>query len=146
MDADTQNDSDSGQEVSWMTHPMVEYPQKAAIFWTVFLLVLLVIWVTTHQWIYIILSGVILFASLRGFVLPTRYRMTQDGIEIDRIFYKVRKTWDDYRSYVVERHGVFLSPFSVKHRLENFRGVFIPTRTQHQQVVKIVGKYLEKMK
>ncbi len=146
MKAETQNNFESGQEVSWMTHPMVEYPQKAVIFWTVFLLVLMVIWVTTKEWIYIILSGVILFASLRGFVLPTRYKITHDGIEIDRIFYKVRKSWDDYRSYVVERHGVFLSPFSVKHRLENFRGVFIPTRTHHQQVVEIVGKYLEKMK
>ncbi len=146
MDTETQNNFDSGQEVRWTTHPMVEYPKKAIIFWVVFLLVLLVIWVTTKEWIYIVLSGVILFASLRGFVLPTRYRITQDGIEIDRIFYKVRKSWDDYRSYVVERHGVFLSPFSVKHRLENFRGVFIPTRTHHQRVVEIVSKFLEKMK
>jgi len=134
------------ETISWVTHPMVEYPRKAAVFWAVFLLVLLGVWIYTHEWIFVILSGVILFGSLRSFVLPTRYKINSQGIEIDRTFYKVRKSWSEFRSYVVERNGVFLSPFGIKHRLENFRGVFVPTGNHHEDVVALVSKHLERTK
>ena len=133
-------------DITWVTHPMFEYPRKAALFWAIFLIALLAVWVYTHEWIFVILSGLILFASLRGFVLPTKYKLNSDGVEIHRTVYKVRKQWSDFRSHVVERNGVFLSPFSVRHRLENFRGIFLPTRNNHQQVVEFVIKRLEKMK
>jgi len=136
----------SGEELHWVTHPMMEFPLKAAVFWVVYLLVLLAVWASIHEWVFVVLSGLILMGSLRGFVLPTAYKINAEGIEIDRWFYKTRKKWGDFRSYVVERNGVFLSPFSVKHRLENFRGVFIPTGKYHQQVVEFVGRYVERMK
>jgi hypothetical protein len=144
------NDTNSGidgskEELSWVTHPMVEYPWKAVVFWVVFLLVLGAVWLYTHEWVFVILSGLILFGSLRGFVLPTRYKINHEGIEVDRTFYKVSKSWNDYRSYAAERNGIFLSPFSVKHRMENFRGLFVPTGKHHQEVVRLVGKHLQKM-
>lgn len=140
-----QEDKEAVEELTWVTHPMIEYPQKAAVFWAIFLLVLLAVWVYSHEWIFVILAGLILFGSLRGFVLPTRYTISEEGIEIHRTVYKVRKRWSDFRSHVVERNGVFLSPFSVKHRLENFRGIFLPTGEHHKQVAEFVSKHLEKM-
>jgi hypothetical protein len=136
----------SGEELRWVTHPMMEFPLKAAVFWAVFLLVLLAVRASTKEWVFVVLSGLILIGSLRGFVLPTAYKINAEGIEIDRWFYKTRKKWSDFRSHVVERNGVFLSPFSVKHRMENFRGLFIPTGKYHQQVVEFVGRFVERMK
>jgi uncharacterized membrane protein len=145
MDNATSSIEGSEDELRWVTHPMAEYPWKAVVFWAVFLLVLAAVWAYTHEWIFVILSGLILLASLRGFVLPTRYKIDHKGIEVDRTFYKVRKSWDDFRSYAAERNGVFLSPFSVKHRMENFRGLFVPTGRHHKEVVDLVGKHLQKM-
>ena len=135
----------SDEELSWVTHPMAENPRKAVIFWVVFLLVLVAVWLYSHEWIFVILSGLILMGSLRGFVFPTRYRLNHEGIEVNRTFYRVQKKWDDFRSYTVERNGVFLSPFSVKHRMENFRGLFVPTGKHHEDTLNMVSKHLEKM-
>jgi hypothetical protein len=146
MEDSETNIEHSGEELRWVTHPMMEFPAKAVLFWAVYLLVLLAVRIATKEWIFVVLSGLILIASLRGFVLPTAYKIDSEGIEIDRWFYKTRKKWGDFRSHVVERNGVFLSPFSVKHRMENFRGVFVPTGKYHQQVVEMVGRYVERMK
>jgi hypothetical protein len=135
----------SDQELRWTTHPMAEHRGKAVMFWVVFLLVLAAVWLYSHEWIFVILSGLILIGSLRGFVFPTHFRVSQAGIEVDRTFYKVRKSWDDFRSYTVERNGIFLSPFSVKHRMENFRGLFVPTGRHHREAVDLVSRHLEKM-
>jgi len=145
MEQVEQNTAVAHEEINWTTHPMMESPRKAAIFWAVFVLVLVAVWIYTHEWIFVILSGVILFGSLRGFVLPTRYKLDRQGLEINRTFYKVRKSWSDFRSYTLERNGVFLSPFSVKHRMENFRGVFVPTGDNRQQVIALVSNHLQKM-
>jgi hypothetical protein len=141
-----QDNTEDSDELTWVTHPMIESPRKAALFWAVFFLMLLAVWIATEEWLFVVLSGVILFASLRGFVLPTRYKITDEGLEVDRLFYRIRKKWSDYRSHVVERNGVFLSPFSVKHRMENFRGIFLNTGKCHKEVAEFVGRHLEKMK
>ncbi len=71
------------------------------------------------------LSLVILAASLAPFYLPTRYRMSEDGIEIESIFGARKKAWDLYRRFTVDRHGILLSPFDRPSRLDRFHGLNI---------------------
>ena len=40
-----------------------------------------------------------------------------------------------------EREGLFVSPFPVKSRLENFRGIYLPYRNNREYVIAIVRNY-----
>lgn len=61
---------------------------------------------------------------LRGWFLPTRYRIDEHGIEVRSLALRVYP-WTRFRGWRRERSGFYLSPFSDVGRFDNFRGLFI---------------------
>ena len=72
-----------------------------------------------------VFSVALLFISLRGFFLPTRYRLDSEGVTVKEPLFTRNKPWSDLKSLHVDRHGVLVSPFSFSTRLENFRGLYL---------------------
>lgn len=91
----------------------------------------------------------VLCLSLRDFFCPTLYNLDPDGFTISgpaRV--SQNYPWRRFRTYLVDRNGIFLSPYRQQRALENHRGVFLPlTVKQREQVANYCSKLgLEKQR
>lgn len=107
-------------------HPAKDHPIKAAILGFVLGIAFQALWQAIDP-VSAVLLAVLLLAAVRDFFLETRYCFDGDGISV-RGALKPSKTypWQRFRSYIVDRNGLFLSPYMAKRSLEQQRGVFLP--------------------
>lgn len=92
-----------------------------------------------------ILSLVLVGGSILPYFLPTKYKITKDGIVVNSLFTKQKKRWEYYRSFYVDKNGVFLSPFRKPTRLENFRGIYIRFHKNKDDVVEFIRNMMERV-
>jgi len=67
-----------------------------------------------------------LWGSLATFFIPSRYTLEDESLAVSVGPLTQRYPWARFRRVVRDRHGLLLSPFSEPHRLDSFRGVFLP--------------------
>lgn len=81
--------------------------------------------------------SLLLVASLRDFFLQTRTLFGHEGIAVSGALKGSRLyPWRRFRAFVEDRNGLFLTPYRVKRRSENMRGVFFPMgREDRKQAV-----------
>lgn len=72
-----------------------------------------------------ILSVVVLGLSVAPFLLPTRYTMTEDGIEAERALGRRARAWKDLRRVEIGRDVALVSPFAKPNWLDRQRGVLL---------------------
>jgi hypothetical protein len=87
-----------------------------------------------------ILALAILGFSLFPYFLPTDYVLYVGGLESVFLGVHRRFTWEQFRSYYPDKHGVLLSPFVRPSRLENFRGLYLRFGEQPADVMAIVSE------
>lgn len=87
-----------------------------------------------------LLALIILGGSLGPYFLPTDYTFYAGGIESRFLGVKRRFTWDQFRSFYRDRHGVLLSPFPQPSRLENFRGIYLRFGGSAKEVMRLVSE------
>jgi hypothetical protein len=87
-----------------------------------------------------LLAIAILGGSLLTYFLPTDYTFYSGGVESRFVGVSRRFTWEQFRSYYPDRHGVLLSPFIHPSRLENFRGIYIRFDSRFSEVMAIVAE------
>ncbi|CAN0253200.1 unnamed protein product, partial [Phaeothamnion confervicola] len=63
--------------------------------------------------------------NLSEHFLPSRYRFDDEGFEVRRGPWRHAYSWTKFKGYCPDRNGILLSPFSVRHSLEAFRGTFL---------------------
>jgi hypothetical protein len=102
-------------------------------------IVVLVFW---GLWWFIV-SLILIGGSILPYFLPTTYVLSKKGISVRSPFTRQNKKWGDYKSFSVDKHGVFLSPFSKPSRLENFRGIYLRFHRNRDEVVSFVKEKLE---
>lgn len=76
------------------------------------------------------LTALVLFAallfSLRDVFLPTTTKMDSEGITVRGPWKSATNyPWSRFRTYQVDRNGLFLSPYLQKRSTEGQRGVFL---------------------
>jgi len=128
-------------ELAWRMFPMLDQPLKAVIFWPVVLLTIWGVWFSTDSATLTLLSVVVLFGSLTGYYLPTQFAISRDGVRMQRLFYRREIAWERIKSAVPERDGLFLSPYPVRTRLENYRGIYLPYRSNEAEVIAAVRRF-----
>ncbi len=74
---------------------------------------------------YAIIALVLLIISLPELFCPFKYKLYNDRVIVDRFFYKVNHEYSYYKKVVDDKNGIFLSPYRIKTRMENFRGILI---------------------
>jgi hypothetical protein len=75
-------------------------------------------------------------------LLPTRYRLTDEGLEVKSLGVTRARPWSEMRRMAVDEAGIFLSPFERPHWLEAYRGVRLLTGGNRDQVVAFVEERL----
>jgi hypothetical protein len=77
----------------------------------------------------------LLAANLGDFLLPTRYRFSETDVEIRRGPWSHSYPWSRFSSYLLDRNGILLSTFAVRHPLESFRGQFLALNREERAAV-----------
>ena len=114
-----------GRSLAWRIHPVKRKPMLSAVVTLAILLFSFLVFVSTESTFMTVLSLAILFGSLAKFYWPTSFTLTEKEIVVKTTMQTMRKEWSLYRSYWPDKNGVLLSPFAVKSRLENFRGLYL---------------------
>ncbi|MFO7810209.1 MAG: hypothetical protein R6V47_02410 [Candidatus Delongbacteria bacterium] len=63
--------------------------------------------------------------SLTEIFFPFKYALYENGIIVDRFFYKVKHEYSYYKKVYNDKNGIFLSPYRYKTRMDSFRGILL---------------------
>lgn len=125
-------------EIKWTVHP-AKKNLKLSVLVIIFLVILCVsIYVSFDSLILSLLSAVFLFGSLYSFFFPTTYMLHEKEVIVKNIFRKFSREWDFFKRYYIDKDGIFLSPFSHRTRLENYRGLYIRFGNNKDQVIDFI--------
>ena len=130
-------------QIEWVSFPAVENLKKTTIA-TIFIIGLSTLLYFLYGPIYGFLSILFLGFSLLPYYTPTTYRLNEDGIEVKKVFYTIKKSWSNFRSFYPDKNGVLLSPFPIPTRLENFRGIYIRFRGNGEEVLSVVESMMDR--
>lgn len=130
-------------QIEWISFPAVENLKKTTIA-TIFIIGLSTLLYFLYGPIYGFLSILFLGFSLLPYYTPTTYRLNEDGIEVKKVFYTIKKSWSNFRSFYPDKNGVLLSPFPIPTRLENFRGIYIRFRGNGEEVLSVVESMMDR--
>jgi len=125
---------------------MKEHLGKAVFFWVVVLFTVWAVWWNLQSVLLTIVATLVLLGALTSFYLPTTYQVGAEGVAWKRLTGGKKLEWERVRSVADEKEGLFLSPFPVKSRMENFRGIYLPYRGNREEVLAVVGYYVPKVK
>ena len=89
-------------------------------------------------------TALFLLFSLRGFYIPTRYRLSAEGIAVKEPLFTRTRTWAECKSLHRDKHGVLVSPFSYTTRLENFRGVYLRFDNNGREVLEFLNEHMNR--
>ena len=125
---------------SWTVHPLCDSWKRSVLLF----LFLTVIFSTVYffwrsAWV-TLFSAILLLGSLYRYFVPFRYELHADGLVITSLFYRVTKSWSDFRSFYVDRNGILLSPFAKPSRLENFRGLYVRFGSNRLEVIEFIKR------
>lgn len=130
-------------QIEWVSFPAVENHRKTTIA-TIFIIGLSTLLYFLYGPIYGFLSILFLGFSLLPYYTPTTYRLNEDRIEVKKVFYTIKKSWSNFRSFYPDKNGVLLSPFPIPTRLENFRGIYIRFRGNGEEVLSVVESMMDR--
>ena len=74
--------------------------------------------------------------------LPAKFELGPKGIIRNVFGWKRRVSWSEFSGYETYPHGVFLIPHSNQHPLHAIRGVYLPDRTPHSELITALDYYL----
>ena len=130
------------REIRWTSHPLRNHHRKAVILAVVVIGTALLLYLNTSSVGWALVSVLILALGVHDFLLPTEYRLTDEGVESRLLFYRRRKKWSVLRSYHLDRNGVLLSPFPGRSRLEGFRGIYVRFAGNRESVLDYIKQQL----
>ncbi|MDD2714419.1 MAG: hypothetical protein PHW04_00845 [Candidatus Wallbacteria bacterium] len=116
--------------MNWRVHPLVEDRKRLATILLIILAFLAGLFLIGENIGWVALAALLFFMSLHGFFFPTEYLMEDSGITITHLGVTSTRKWSDFQRVLDCRNGVFLSPFAKPSRLDNFRGLFLPSKAE----------------
>ncbi len=135
------------RELAWRAWPVRQHPVRGGL---ALVLAAGTIWGTwdwtRDPWL-AGLAGVILAVATAPFFVPTRYRMSGDGVEISRPWRSWNRSWDRFRAVRGGGELVVLSTFARPSWLDSFRGEKLYLESGAEEVIafaeEMVGKKTE---
>lgn len=93
-----------------------------------------------HTGYFTVLGVLLVWGQVASFFLPTRYTLSDEKVSVAGVVARKEKAWNEFRSYLIDRDGVLLSPFPGRSRLERFRGVSLQFHGNRDEVVAFVER------
>ena len=130
------------QSLSWTSWPALRSPVRASVavaFVAMMAWTIQSLFSTTY---FTVLAVLLVWGQIAGFFLPTRYALTEDRVSVRGLVSRREKSWDEFRSFYVDKEGLLLSPFDERSRLERFRGVSLQFHGNRDEVVDFVERMM----
>ncbi len=131
------------RELSWSAWPARDRPLAAAILVAASLVLGVLVARGTHDGVLAVAAPLFVLLSVSSWLLPTAYRLTEEGLEVRSLGVARVRPWSEIRRMTVDATGVFLSPFEQRHWLDAYRGVRLLFGGNRDQVVAFVEARLE---
>lgn len=123
-----------------MVHPLRRDWRVSAGVIALLFLVWWGVWLWTKSRPLTFLSVVVMLVSLSSFLFPVTFTLDQESITMKSAFSTKRRKWEEFKSFWVDNHGVLLSPFERRSRLESFRGLYIRFSDNKDEVVEFIQR------
>lgn len=97
----------------------------------------------TGRWTTGLLVGVLLGVASWELWVPMRYELGPKGIIRWMPFRRRRILWSEFTHYEVQAHGVFLRHYTDQQPFGAMRGLFLPSRAPHAELLPALDQYLK---
>ena len=116
-----------GDAVEWTVSPWRDDPVRAGLAAVAALLLgLLAAWLLSGERLAGAMTGLAVLVALAPGMTPTQCRVDGDGVARRVLFAWDRRAWPEIRRARLDAGGLFVSPFARRHRLDRFRGLYLP--------------------
>lgn len=110
--------------IVWRSHPFRTRRGAGLLVLGLLLILATGLAITTSSGFWGLFGFVVLFLSLEGFFLPTRYQLDGDGVKVARALgSRTARPWSAFRRVEVDARGMTLSPYRDRSWLEPYRAV-----------------------
>ena len=127
-----------GGELAWSAWPARSRPLAAAVLLAGAVVLGILVARGTGDRLLGVAAPLFVLLSVSSFLLPTRYRLTPDALEVRSLGVLRARPWGEMRRYELDEAGLFLSPFEKRSWLDAYRGVRLPLGGNRDQVVAFV--------
>ena len=123
---------------TWRVHPLRENWTRSILL-SFFLLLLFsgIYWLFQSVFV-TLLSAIFVTGSLYRYWVPFQYDLYEHELVVSAPFYRLTRSWSNFRSFYVDNNGVLLSPFAKPSRLENFRGIYVRFGANRSEAVDFI--------
>jgi hypothetical protein len=111
--------------IEWTAHPARRRPKDVALVVAVVCVTCAVVLSTFQSALLGALAAVILLISVGPFLLPTRYALTDEGIQATRAFSRRTRRYADLRRLEIGRDAALVSPFARRNFFDRYRGLIL---------------------
>lgn len=126
--------------LEWRRHPAGEEPRTAALLVIGMGLALAALHAVFRAPVLTALGTLLLFGSLADFLLPSRYRLTREGVERRGQVGSRQLPWDRVAVAYDLEDGVLVTPRSRKGWLDSYHGIYLPYEGHREAVVAIIAE------
>ncbi|MGE5179403.1 MAG: hypothetical protein ACM3PF_09945 [Bacteroidota bacterium] len=125
-------------EVAWSVWPARGRPLAAAVLLAGAAVLGLLVAKGTQDRVLGVAAPLFVLVSVSSFLLPTRYRLTPDAVEVRSLGVVRARPWSEMKRFEQDDAGLFLSPFEKRSWLDAYRGVRLTLGGNRDQVVAFV--------
>lgn len=130
----------------WTVHPLQRGGYRRTIFVLALILIPIgVVWVFEH-FAWAVFATLFLLGTLSAYWLPSRFTLDDEGVEVQRWFWKRRLLWRDLKRVERDPNGLFVSPFAVRSRLDGHRGMLLMEPPERDAVEMYIRERLQPRK
>lgn len=130
------------ETLEWSVWPARDRPWAAAVLLLSLAVLGVLIAQGTGDTVLGVAAPVFILASVGSFIARTEYRLTPESVEVRTLGVSRARPWGEMRRAILDRRGIFLSPFEKRSWLEAYRGVRLPFGGNRDQVVAFVESKL----
>lgn len=130
----------------WTVWPAQQRPHAAAACVALILGVSWYGYVSLGHWVYSVIALVVLTASLAGFLLPTTYEVSGQGVRLSGFLHRRSLAWNDLRCFVRAPDFIALSTTDPPTERSISRGMILRLKGNGEQVTAALTTHLPEWK
>ena len=130
----------------WTVHPLSRGGFRRVIFVFTLIVIPIGVWEVFQHIAWAVFATLFLLGTLSAYWLPTRFTIDDEGISVQRWFWRKRKLFRDLKRVERDPNGLFVSPFPSRSRLDGHRGMLLMEPEPRDEVEKYIRERIKPRK
>ncbi len=135
-DTDKKKESDAEVILELREHPFAKSILKSSLVLLVILGTSVLAGYFMENFLVSVFTFVFFVVSNTSYFFPSTYIFSKDKFTVDRIIYKKSYPWQRFKSFILDKNGVYLSPLKDVSNFDRFRGVFLVMGCKNREKLK----------